>query len=196
MNPLDNPNQTMALGFALAIVLAIVFVLITGSSSMDAWGMVLRWLHFLAGITWIGLLYFFNLINTAFMKELDAGQKNVVIPRLMPRALAWFRHGATVTVVAGILLYIHLYAKGGTGAIALGIGGVLGIIMFLNVWLLIWPNQKVVIRMTTEAAANRTSPPPEMAKHARVAFLASRTNFYLSFPMLFFMATASHYQLF
>jgi len=93
MNPLDNPNQTMALGFALAIVLAIVFVLITGSSSMDAWGMVLRWLHFLAGITWIGLLYFFNLINTAFMKELDAGQKNVVIPRLMPRALAWFRHG-------------------------------------------------------------------------------------------------------
>jgi len=64
------------------------------------------------------------------------------------------------------------------------------------VWLLIWPNQKVVIRMTTEAAANKTSPPPEMAKHARIAFLASRTNFVLSFPMLFFMATASHYPLF
>src|SRR5881396_1678144 len=78
----------------------------------------------------------------------------------------------------------------------IAIGGGLGIIMFLNVWLLIWPNQKVVIRMTTEAAASKTSPSPEMAKHARIAFLASRTNFYLSFPMLFFMATASHYQLF
>jgi uncharacterized membrane protein len=80
--------------------------------------------------------------------------------------------------------------------VSIAIGGGLGIIMFLNVWLLIWPNQKVVIRMTTEAAANKTSPPPEMAKHARVAFLASRTNFFLSFPMLFFMATASHYPLF
>jgi len=194
MNPLDNPNQTMALGFALAIVLAIVFVLITGSSGMDAWGMVLRWLHFLAGITWIGLLYFFNLINTAFMKELDAGQKNVVIPRLMPRALAWFRHGATVTVVAGILLYIHLYAKGGTGAIALGIGGVLGIIMFLNVWLIIWPNQKKIIAAVSKTATAGTPAPPEMAGWGRKALLASRVNFLLSIPMLFFMGAGSHFR--
>jgi len=194
MNPLDNPNQTMALGFALAIVLAIVFVLFTGSSSMDAWGMVLRWLHFLAGITWIGLLYFFNLINTAFMKELDAGQKNVVIPRLMPRALAWFRHGATVTVVAGILLYIHLYAKGGTGAIALGIGGVLGIIMFLNVWLIIWPNQKKIIAAVSKTATAGTPAPPEMAGWGRKALLASRVNFLLSIPMLFFMGAGSHFR--
>jgi len=184
----------MALGFALAIVLAIVFVLITGSSSMDAWGMVLRWLHFLAGITWIGLLYFFNLINTAFMKELDAGQKNVVIPRLMPRALAWFRHGATVTVVAGILLYIHLYAKGGTGAIALGIGGVLGIIMFLNVWLIIWPNQKKIIAAVSKTATTGTPAPPEMAGWGRKALLASRVNFLLSIPMLFFMGAGSHFK--
>jgi len=194
MNPLDNPNQTMALGFALAIVLAIVFVLITGSSGMDAWGVVLRWLHFLAGITWIGLLYFFNLINTAFMKELDAGQKNVVIPRLMPRALAWFRHGATVTVVAGILLYIHLYAKGGTGAIALGIGGVLGIIMFLNVWLIIWPNQKKIIAAVSKTATAGTPAPPEMAGWGRKALLASRVNFLLSIPMLFFMGAGSHFR--
>ena len=194
MNPLDNPNQTMALGFALAIVLAIVFVLITGSSGMDAWGVVLRWLHFLAGITWIGLLYFFNLINTAFMKELDAGQKNIVIPRLMPRALAWFRHGATVTVVAGILLYIHLYAKGGTGAIALGIGGVLGIIMFLNVWLIIWPNQKKIIAAVSKTATAGTPAPPEMAGWGRKALLASRVNFLLSIPMLFFMGAGSHFR--
>jgi len=194
MNPLDNPNQTMGLGFALAIVLGIVFVLITGSSGMDAWGMVLRWLHFLAGITWIGLLYFFNVINGAFMKELDAGQKNIVIPRLMPRALAWFRHGATVTVVAGILLYIHMYAKGGTGAIALGIGGVLGIIMFLNVWLIIWPNQKKIIEAVSKTAAAGTPAPAEMAGWGRKALLASRVNFLLSIPMLFFMGAGSHFK--
>src|SRR6266498_4856777 len=89
----------------------------------------LCWLHFLAGITWIGLLYFFNLINAGFLKSLDGPTKNVVIPKLMPAALNWFRHGATVTVLAGLGLYFYLYAKGGTGAIALGIGGLLGIIM-------------------------------------------------------------------
>jgi uncharacterized membrane protein len=193
MNPLDNANQTMALGFALAIVLAIVFY-VAWSPEIDAWGMLLRWLHFLAGITWIGLLYFFNLINTAFMKELDAGQKNVVIPKLMPRALAWFRHGATVTVVAGILLYIHLYAKGGTGAIALGIGGVLGIIMFLNVWLIIWPNQKKIIAAVSKTAGSGTPAPPEMASWGRKALLASRVNFLLSIPMLFFMGAGSHFK--
>jgi uncharacterized membrane protein len=65
--------------------------------------------------------------------------------------------------------------------------------MFFNVWVFIWPNHKQVIRMTTEAAANKTAPPPEMAKHARIAYLASRTNFALSFPMLFFMGAASHW---
>ena len=194
MNPLDNPNQTMALGFALAIVLAIVFVLITGSSGMDVVGMVLRWTHFLAGITWIGLLYFFNLINTAFMKELDAGQKNVVIPKLMPRALAWFRHGATVTVLAGLLLYGWMYSKGGTGAIALGIGGLLGIIMFLNVWLIIWPNQKKIIAAVSKTATAGTPSPPEMAAWGRKALLASRVNFLLSIPMLFFMGAGSHFR--
>ena len=184
----------MVLGFALAIVLAIVFVLITGSSGMDVVGMVLRWTHFLAGITWIGLLYFFNLINAAFMKELDAGQKNVVIPKLMPRALAWFRHGATVTVLAGLLLYGWMYSKGGTGAIALGIGGVLGIIMFLNVWLIIWPNQKRIIAVVSKTATAGTPSPQEMAAWGRKALLASRVNFLLSIPMLFFMGAGSHFK--
>ena len=119
--------------------------------------LLMRWIHFVSGVTWIGLLYYFNIVQAPFMKETDAGTKSGVVQKL---------------------------------------GGGLGIIMFLNVWLLIWPNQKVVIRMTTEAAASKTSPSPEMAKHARIAFLASRTNFFLSFPMLFFMATASHYPLF
>jgi uncharacterized membrane protein len=157
-------------------------------------GMLLRWLHFLAGITWIGLLYFFNLINAGFLKSLDGPTKNVVIPKLMPPALAWFRHGATVTVVVGILLYMKMYAKGGTGALAVGIGGLLGIIMFLNVWMIIWPNQKKVIAAVEKTAKDGTSAPPEMAGWGRKALLASRVNFMLSIPMLFFMGAGSHFK--
>jgi uncharacterized membrane protein len=194
MNPLDSPYQTIGLGFVLAVVLIIVFMMVTGSSDMDVVGMLLRWAHFLAGITWIGLLYFFNLINTAFLKSLDASQKNVVIPRLMPPALAWFRHGATVTVLAGLLLYGWLYSKGGTGAIALGIGGTLGIIMWANVWFIIWPNQRKIIAAVTKTAQDGTPAPPEFAGWGRKALLASRVNVLLSIPMLFFMGAGSHFK--
>ena len=152
---------------------------------------LLRWGHFVAGITWIGLLYFFNLINAAFLKSLDGPTKNVVIPKLMPSALNWFRHGATVTVLAGILLYIKLYMGGGTGAYALAIGGLLGIIMMVNVHAIIWPNQKKIIAAVT-AAAQGTPAPAEMAQWGRTALLASRVNFMLSIPMLFFMGARSH----
>src|SRR5581483_863501 len=127
------------------------------------------------GITWIGLLYFFNVINAGFLKSLDAGQKGVVIPRLMPAALAWFRHGASVT-----------------GDKAIWLGGVLGIIMMINVHAIIWPCQREIIRMTAESAQTGKPTPPEMAGLARKALLASRINFMLSIPMLFFMGAASH----
>ena len=122
MKFLEDPMQTMGAGFALALVLIVVYLGIAGVGAGEAdWaGIIIRWIHFLAGITWIGLLYFFNLINAAFLKSLDGPTKNVVIPKLMPSALNWFRHGATVTVLAGILLYIKLYMHGGTGAYALG----------------------------------------------------------------------------
>jgi uncharacterized membrane protein len=195
MNPLDNPNHTMGLGFALAIVLAVVFVLVAGASDMNVAGMLLRWAHFLAGITWIGLLYFFNLINAGFLKGLDAGQKNVVIPRLMPPALNWFRHGATVTVLAGILLLLVVNPTlQGAHGIAIGIGGALGIIMMINVHAIIWPNQKKIIEAVSKAAKDGTPTPPEMAGWGRRALLASRVNFMLSIPMLFFMAAASHFK--
>ena len=111
MKFLEDPMQTMGAGFALALVLIVVYLGIAGVGAGEAdWaGIIIRWIHFLAGITWIGLLYFFNLINAAFLKSLDGPTKNVVIPKLMPSALNWFRHGATVTVLAGILLYIKLY---------------------------------------------------------------------------------------
>jgi uncharacterized membrane protein len=193
MKFLENPNQTMMAGFGLAVLLAVLFVALTGTAADADWlGMLLRWVHFLAGITWIGLLYFFNLINAAFMKSLDGPTKNVVIPKLMPMALNWFRHGATVTVLAGIFLYFYLYSKGGTGAIALGIGGLLGIIMMANVHGIIWPNQKKIIEAVSKTAKDGTPAPPEMAAWGRTALMASRINFMLSIPMLFFMGAGSH----
>ncbi|MEW6543032.1 MAG: urate hydroxylase PuuD [Nitrospirota bacterium] len=192
MKFLEDPFQTMGAGFALAIVLAVLFTALAGTTDTDWVGMLLRWVHFLAGITWIGLLYFFNLINAAFLKSLDGPTKNVVIPRLMPSALNWFRHGATVTVLAGLALYFYLYSKGGTGAIAVGIGGLLGLIMMVNVHAIIWPNQKKIIAAVERTAKDGTPAPPEMAAWGRTALLASRTNFLLSIPMLFFMGAGSH----
>ncbi len=196
MKFLEDPMQTIGAGFALAVVLIIVYLGLTGIGAGEAdWvGMILRWIHFLAGITWIGLLYFFNLINAAFLKSLDGPTKNVVIPKLMPPALNLFRHGATVTVLAGIALYFYLYAQGGTGAIALAIGGLLGLIMLGNVHGIIWPNQKKIIAAVAQAAAGGPPPPPEMAAWGRAALVASRINVMLSIPMLFFMGAGSHFK--
>ena len=196
MKFLEDPFQTMWAGFALAIVLIALYLGMAGIGAGDAdwFGIVMRWIHFLAGITWIGLLYFFNLINAAFMKTLDGPTKNIVIPKLMPSALNWFRHGATVTVLAGLVLYFYLYSKGGTGAIALGIGGLLGIIMMVNVHAIIWPNQKKIIAAVSQAAAGGPPPPAEMAQWGKTALLASRVNFLLSIPMLWFMGAGSHFK--
>jgi len=195
MKFLEDPMQTIGAGFALAVILIVVYLGLTGidAGEVDWFGMIIRWIHFLAGITWIGLLYFFNLINAAFLKSLDGPTKNAVIPKLMPAALNWFRHGATVTVLAGIALYFKMYSNGGTGAYALAIGGLLGIIMLGNVHGIIWPNQKKIIAAVT-AAAQGTPAPVEMAQWGRTALLASRVNFLLSIPMLFFMGAGSHFK--
>ncbi|TKS63783.1 MAG: hypothetical protein EWM73_01121 [Nitrospira sp.] len=195
MKFLESPMQTIGAGFVLAAVLIVAYLGMAGIGAGDVdWvGMLFRWVHFLAGIVWIGLLYFFNLINAAFLKSLDGPTKNIVIPKLMPAALNWFRHGATVTVLAGIVLYLYLYQRGGTGAIALGIGGLLGIIMMANVHAIIWPNQKKIIAAVT-AAAQGTPAPAEMAQWGRTALLASRVNVLLSIPMLFFMGAGSHFK--
>jgi uncharacterized membrane protein len=194
MKFLENPMQTMAAGFVLSIVLVVVYLGLTGVevNGGEWFSMLIRWIHFLAGITWIGLLYFFNFVNAAFLKSLDGPTKNIVIPKLMPAALNWFRHGATVTVIAGVLLYGHMYHRGGTGAVALAIGGLLGIIMMGNVHGIICPNQKK-ISAAAAAAAQGTPAPPELAQWGRTALLASRVNVMLSIPMLFFMGAGSHF---
>jgi len=225
---------------------------------------ILRWLHFVAGITWIGLLYFFNLVNVPFQKGLDAETKKKVNPDLLSRTLWYFRWGAVVTVLAGLGYFamftlksdvVNANAIGGgnvnLGAmiglwllipiitffiefliikkvpaitkdgrvyavvvfvlvlamswiilkwlnaaltvgtytasnktLSIGVGGALGIIMMLNVWGIIWPNNK---RSIAAFAGTGPAAPPELA---RQAFLASRTNAWLSLPLLLFMATA------
>lgn len=196
MKFLEDPYQTMSAGFALTVVLVILWLAMVGMPDAGGWiEQIFRWTHILAGITWIGLLYFFNLINAGFLKSLDGQQKGVVVPRLMPAALNWFRHGATVTVLAGLVLIFMLHPSlTGTGDKAIWIGGVLGIIMMVNVHAIIWPCQKQIIRMTKEAAETGKPTPPEMAALGRKALLASRVNFLLSIPMLFFMAAASHFK--
>jgi len=225
--------------------------------------MLLRWIHFIAGITWVGLLYFFNLVNVPFMKELDASTKGKVMPGLMLRALWWFRVSAVVTVLAGLAywgsivasyarnagaapttplvsflliwtltwalmyglllpgkgildkgwvlailyivivahsahLYLHLNSHGweSNRLLSIGIGGGIGWMMMLSVWGIIWRIQKRLIAWTKANAENGTPMPEQSARMARMALLASRTNFYLSFPLLFFMGAASHYPMF
>jgi uncharacterized membrane protein len=225
--------------------------------------MLLRWVHLLAGITWIGLLYFFNLVNVPFMKELDAPTKGKIFPGLMLRALWWFRWSAVATVLAGLAYWGSIVATDARNAgaapttalvsflliwtitwgilyallipgkglldkgwvlailftviiahsahffehinhdgwqsnrlLAIGIGGGFGWMMMLNVWGVIWRIQKRIIAWTKANAENGTPIPAEAKRMARMAFLASRTNAFLSIPMLFFMAAASHYPMF
>ena len=226
---------------------------------------ILRWFHFVAGITWIGLLYFFNLVNVPVQKGLDAETKKKVNPDLLGRALWWFRWGAVVTVFVGLMYYamyilspdvrnanaigrgdvnvwyvlgiwifypivlfaiefllikkvpavikdgrvfaivmfvlVALFTYGlvafftsamtvngenyaSNKAYSIGIGGAYGIVMMLNVWGIIWPNNKRILAAT---AGTGPAAPPELA---RQAFIASRTNAWLSLPMLFFMGTS------
>ena len=169
---------------------------------MELWLLLLRWIHFLAGILWIGLLYYFNLVQTPFFAETEPAVRSGAIQKLVPRALWWFRWGAMVTFLAGILIYIHKMAQAGVEGFysnsygwVITVGGLLGTIMFLNVWLVIWPNQKVVIASTTQVAQGGQAI-PEAANCGRRAALASRTNVLFSIPMLLFMGAAQHYAFF
>lgn len=146
-----------------------------------------RWLHLLAGITWIGLLYYFNFVQGEYFKVADGGAKSDATQKLVPKALWWFRWGAMLTLLSGLLL---LGAKHLSG-VGIIIGSTLGIIMFLNVWLVIWPNQKTVIASAKQVAAGGEALPGVAAALAK-AGLASRTNVLFSIPMLFFMASSVH----
>jgi len=154
---------------------------------------VVRWVHFVAGITWLGLLYFFNFVNVRTVATIDASARPHLVTTLLPRALAWFRHSAWVTVLAGLVLIYGLYWQRGDfidsfGARTIFTGMLPGLAMLAHVWFAIWPNQRRVI------AATRAAQTLDAAWRRRSLY-ASRANFTMSFPMLFFMAGSSHYAL-
>ena len=103
---------------------------------------LMKWGHFLAGITWIGLLYYFNFVQTEYFKEADADARTDAFSKLVPRALWWFRWGAMFTFLTGLVM---LGVRGAGTTADITVGAVLGTLMFLNVWLIIWPNQRIVI---------------------------------------------------
>jgi uncharacterized membrane protein len=155
---------------------------------------VLRWLHLLFGFTWIGLLYYFNLVQIPSLKNLSPEAKAEVFKEgsIARTALFYFRWAAVGTVLVGLALLGHkgvlvhaLTLSGPISLRGLGIGCWLGIVMLLNVWVFIWPNQKKVVGIVPATAE-------EKAAAGRTAMLVSRTNFMLSIPMLFFMEAFSH----
>lgn len=156
---------------------------------MDYIPAIMRWLHLMAGVMWIGLLYYFNFVQVAALKAAAADNTAAGITKhVAPRALLYFRWSALVTWLAGAALlggnFGAAFALQSSYAI-IGIGAWLGTIMLFNVWVLIWPNQKKILGI-------KPATDEEKVKARRIAFLASRTNTMLSIPMLFFMAAGAH----
>jgi uncharacterized membrane protein len=162
-----------------------------------------RWLHVVVGITWIGLLYYFNFVQVPAFAEMEAAARNNAIDKLASRALWWFRWAAVATLVTGIL--ILLFQKNGDKSqlfsgdymksvpgMAIATGVLLALTMFLNVWLVIWPNQKKVIANARNVQAGGEAD-PDAAAAGRKAFLASRMNTIFSLTMLMFMVGTAHF---
>jgi len=194
MNPLNSVKGAITTG----VILAIIIIVGLNAGAFNELGLA-RWLHILAGITWIGLLYYFNLVQMPGLAAANAdkgGPGGAGINKyIAPRALLWFRWGAVATWLTGAW-YLARFGKfasaftlGSFGedryGLVIGIGAWLGTIMLFNVWVLIWPNQKKVLGIV--AASDE-----EKAKARKVAMLASRTNFVLSIPMLLCMGSAFH----
>ena len=192
-----NFRNTMILSVVLALIMVFAYSQSPHGLDRTYWQAVFRWMHVVFGILWIGLLYYFNFVQIRKMPEIPAEQKPAISKFIAPEALFWFRWAALFTVLAGIgvaVLRGREYAEkvfsfgvaGGydasdRGYTLMGIGIWLAIIMFLNVWGIIWPNQKIALGIK-EADADAK------AKAGRIATLASRTNTLLSLPMLTSMA--------
>src|SRR5262249_24840844 len=161
--------------------------------SADGWLLILRWIHFLAGITWIGLLYYFNFVQVPFFGETEAPVRVGAQQKLLPRALWWFRWGAMVTFLAGWLYFFHWWHPrlAGPGETVIPLGGLLGRVMWAKGWFVIWPKTQIVIQNAIDTGAGRPANPAAAPAGARGG-LASRTNVLLSIPMLLFMGSATH----
>ncbi len=201
---LTSLRNTITVGFILALLLMVIsFVLTSGSIEIGEgfkynpfWMFIFRWLHVLSGVMWIGLLWYFNFVQIPNMGNIPDDQKPAISKVIAPAALWWFRWGAMATIITGLILgyingYLHtamtltLVGGGSPNELFIGLGMWLGIIMWFNVWFVIWPNQKKALGIV-EAEAD------VKAASARTAMLFSRTNTMLSIPMLFCMVVAQN----
>jgi len=179
-------GKTITAGF----VILIVIILATGGAGAKAgdhawWAFVIRWLHVMSGVMWIGLLWYFNFVQTPSMPKIPDEQKPAIGKVIAPTALFWFRWSALATVVTGLIL---TWMMGSIGSLmtfarpntAIAIGMWLGLVMAFNVWFIIWPNQKKALGIVQVSAE-------EKAAAAKLAGMTSRINTMLSIPMLFCM---------
>lgn len=195
MNPLTSVKGSIATGAILSVAIALAI-----SGGWNEFSLA-RWLHVLSGITWIGLLYYFNVVQVPALSDAAADKGGPggagITKYVAPRALFWFRWGAVATWLTGAWYLLRgqnfigafTFGLGGdainTYQLVIGIGAWLGTIMFFNVWVLIWPNQKKILGIVPATD-------DEKAKARKVALYASRTNFILSIPMVMCMGGASH----
>ena len=190
---LSLPKTLLSSVIATLIFLYILFYINDGwASDRYFWSAIFRYLHVLSGIMWIGLLWYFNFVQIPSMSKIADEQKPAISKVIAPTALFWFRWAALLTIITGLITaylngYVHeaLVFKGDPKNITIGIGMWLGIIMAINVWFIIWPNQKRalgIVECDTEVKA----------KSARTALLVSRANTFFSIPMLLTMVTAQN----
>jgi uncharacterized membrane protein len=197
MNPLMTIKWPIIIGFAAAVLIAICI----GGTTFNAFSLA-RWLHILSGITWIGLLYYFNVVQVPALAAAAADKGGPggagITKYVAPRALLWFRWGAVATFLTGIWLLTSIQgrlldtftfgmASGTSGpmTVIMGIGVWLGTIMLFNVWVFIWPNQKKILGLVPATDEQK-------AAARKVALFASRINFLLSIPLVMCMVAPSH----
>jgi uncharacterized membrane protein len=190
---LSNFRNTLIVSVILALIMVFAYSQSPQGTDTAFWQAVFRWLHTFFGILWIGLLYYFNFVQIRKMPDIPAELKPAVSKYIAPEALFWFRWAALITVVMGLIVaflrggdYPHEvlslglaggYSPADRGYTLMGVGAWLGIIMAINVWVFIWPNQKKALGIVEADADTK-------AKAGRTAMLFSRTNLLLSIPML------------
>jgi len=183
-------GRTITAGVVLLIVIVLAVGALTEGGMRGGDLFIVRWLHVMAGVMWIGLLWYFNFVQTPSMPKIPDEQKPAISKVIAPSALFWFRWSALATVILGLLLaYMNHYLVQALtltkGVHAIGIGMWLGLIMAFNVWMIIWPNQKKALGIVTVS-------PEEKAAAAKLAGMTSRINTMLSIAMLYCMVAQSH----
>ena len=186
--------QSLGRTIVAGVVILIVMLAVAGTygrfGNLDWWTFFLRWLHVMSGVMWIGLLWYFNFVQTPSMPKIPDEQKPAVSKVIAPSALFWFRWAAMATLITGALVagasgYIFRALSLNEGVRTIGVGMWLAIIMWFNVWFIIWPNQKKSLGIVQVS-------PEEKAAAAKLAGMTSRINTMLSIPMLYLMVAQQH----